>query len=116
MGRSSYDGSDFAESEQLVGARRGLVRPEAVRVVSQRAFQPGFPIWTDCRPHDGVHGAARPVGQLVNTSQHVNGSHFGDPWGLCPRRSRRWSLRPSRSETPLPDRHSFVIASTPWGS
>ena len=81
MGRSSYDGSDFAESEQLVGARRGLVRPEAVRVVSQRAFQPGFPIWTDCRPHDGVHGAARPVGQLVNTSQHVNGSDRDSRYG-----------------------------------
>src|SRR3990172_1943880 len=26
---------------------------------------PGFRIWTDCRPSDGVHRAARPVGQLV---------------------------------------------------
>jgi len=69
-----------------------------------RRFQtdalPGFPIWTDCGPHAGVHGAARPVGQLVNTSQHVNGSHFGDPSGLCPRRSRGWyavtSKRPAQ--------------------
>ena len=44
-------------------------------------LQSGFPIWTDCRSHDGVHGAARvarPVRQLVNTSQHVTGSHLGD--------------------------------------
>src|SRR5437660_1756132 len=52
--------------------------------IAKDEHEPGFAIWTDCRPHDGVHGAARPVGQLVNTSQHVNGSHFGDPWELCP--------------------------------
>jgi hypothetical protein len=38
----------------------------------------GFLIWTDRRPCDGVHRAARPVGQLVNTSQHVNGSESLD--------------------------------------
>jgi hypothetical protein len=39
--------------------RNGPTRGERV--------QPGFAIWNDCRPHDDVHGAARPVGQLVNT-------------------------------------------------
>jgi hypothetical protein len=43
-----------------------------------RRHKPGFAIWTDCRPPDGVHGAARPVGQLVSTSQYVKGSHFGN--------------------------------------
>jgi len=28
--------------------------------------RPGFPIWTDCRPRDGVHRAARPVGKLAH--------------------------------------------------
>src|SRR5947207_6046488 len=51
--------------------------------------------------------------------QHVPTRQRQSFWRLLqivPRRSRGWSLRPSRSETPLPDRHSLVIASTPWGS
>src|SRR2546430_6020850 len=62
------------------------------------------------------HQNARENDPATNTSQHVNGSHFGRPLQIVPRRSRGWSLRPSRSETPLPDRHSLVIAFTPWGS
>ena len=46
----------------------------------RKSCYPGFPIWTDCRPSDGVHRAARPVGQLVNTSHHVNDSHPASPW------------------------------------
>jgi len=57
-----------------------------LRIGTPRSFwrsSPGFPIWTDRRPRDGVHRAAHPVGQLVNTSQHVNNSHPGKPCGLC---------------------------------
>src|SRR6266852_5774184 len=57
-----------------------------LRIGTPRSFwrsSPGFPIWTDRRPRDGVHRAAHPVGQLVNTSQHVTNSHPGEPGGLC---------------------------------
>ncbi len=37
--RSSYEGSDFAQTRQLVGDRRGLLRPEPIRIVSKKAFQ-----------------------------------------------------------------------------
>ena len=42
-------------------------------------YYPGFPIWTDRRPCDGVHRAARPVRQLIHASQPLNGSHSGGP-------------------------------------
>jgi len=35
----------------------------------------GFPIWTDCRPHDGVHGAARPD---RSARQHLPTGHIRD--------------------------------------
>ncbi len=38
---------------------------------------------TDGRPSGGVHRAGGPVGQLVHASQHLNGSHSGEPEGLC---------------------------------
>ena len=46
-------------------------------------INPGFAIWTDGRPSGGVHRAGGPVGQLVHASQHLNGSHSGEPEGLC---------------------------------
>src|SRR6266481_8083360 len=49
-------------------------------------------------PHDGAHGAARPVGQPVktpNTSMAVTLATLGD---CALRRFRGWSLRLSRSE------------------
>ena len=37
--RSSYEGSDFAQTKQLVGDCRGLLRPEPIRIVSKKVFQ-----------------------------------------------------------------------------
>jgi hypothetical protein len=55
----------------------------SLRPSDAHCCQPGFPIWIDCRPRDRVHRAGRPVGQLVHVSQHLNGSHSGEPQGLC---------------------------------
>ena len=46
-------------------------------------IESGFAIWTDGRPSGGVHRAGLRVGQLVHASQHLNGSHSGEPEGLC---------------------------------
>src|SRR5713226_4166645 len=86
-----------------VARSEGESRQQGWRALHSEYYnKPGFPIWIDCRPHDDLHAAARPVGQLVNTSQHVNGSHLATLGDLCPRRSRDWSFRTSRAETPLP--------------
>jgi hypothetical protein len=37
--RSTYEGSDFSQTKQLVGDCRGLLRPEPIRIVSKKAFQ-----------------------------------------------------------------------------
>jgi hypothetical protein len=44
-----------------------------------KAIQPEFPIWTDCRPHGGVHRADRPVGQHVYPSRHGEVTHSANP-------------------------------------
>src|SRR5262245_50113643 len=46
-------------------------------------FLPRFPVWTDCRPGDGVHRATRAVGALVKTPRNVNNSHPAERWRLC---------------------------------
>jgi hypothetical protein len=56
--------------------------PDAFRGNLPDRIKPRFPIWSAFRLGDGVHRAALPVGQLVYTSQHLNGSHAGEPWGL----------------------------------
>ena len=81
-----------------------------------KGFKPGFAIWTDCRSRDGVHRAAHPAGQLVNTSQHVNGSHSGDLWGVCAAASPGLvTLTVPFRDTPA-GRHSLFIPLTPWDS
>ncbi len=78
----SATGMDFASA--LPGVMAGIVGESGREGQSHgEPCKPGFPIWTDRRPCDGVHRAARTVGQLVNTSQPVNGSHSGNPWGRC---------------------------------
>src|SRR3989442_13836859 len=62
---------------------------------------------------DKGHQNARENEPATTTSQYVNGSHFRRPLPIVPRRSPGWSLRPSRSESPLPERNPLVIASTP---
>ncbi len=77
FGDSSLESGDSAFDLLSCHAKRESVsrRLRLSRFVN-KSDQPEFPIWIDCRSHDGVPGAARPVGQLVNTSQHVNGQSF----------------------------------------
>src|SRR5262249_39817709 len=44
-------------------------------------LRPGCPILTDFRPHDGLHRADRPVGQLVQSSFSLPNRVGGSPSG-----------------------------------
>jgi len=79
-------------------------------------FKPGFPIWTDCRP---VAASTEPPVPSASWSKRParQRQSFWRPWGVCPPSFPGLvTLRPSRSETLLPDRHSLVIAFAPRGS
>lgn len=77
--------------------------------------EPGFAIWTDCRPHDGVHGAARP---RRSTRQHVpirQGQSFGQPLRSVPPSFPRL-VTPTVAFKDTPAESPLTIAFTPLGS
>src|SRR5712691_8295308 len=67
---------------------------------SSTCSNPGFPIWTDCRPGDGAHRAARPVGQLATLPNTATAAILAPAGADAARCLRVWSLRPCRGETP----------------
>src|SRR5215470_8607655 len=59
---------------EIESSSRTRVRAKVLRLTMwapSRELNLDFAIWTLCRPHDGVHRAVDPVGQLVNPGEDV---------------------------------------------
>src|SRR5262245_28543404 len=56
---------------------------------------PGFAIWTDCRPDNGVRAAARPAGPLGHpVRSSCDASHSREAWAVCDPGLLNWPLDP----------------------